>query len=840
MAKKRRNKRMRALCKDVLIILIALGFLGGGAMLFWIASFDIPDLESFSERKVAQSTKIYDRTGEILLYDVHEDIKRTLVLSEDISRHIKNATVAIEDAEFYDHFGIKPTAFLRAVIANLQSGSFSQGGSTLTQQVIKNSLLTTDKKISRKLKEWVLAVKLEREMSKDDILTLYLNETPYGGNIYGIEEASQAFFNKPASDIEIAEAAYLAALPQAPTFFSPYGNNKDQLEERKNLVLSRMQDLGFITDTEYEEAVVAEVEFQPRGELGILAPHFVFYVISQLEEQYGKKAIEERGFKVITTIDYELQQAAEAIVKKFALENSETFEAENAALVALDPRTGDIVTMVGSRDYFDEDIDGNFNVTIARRQPGSAFKPFAYATAFKKGFIPDSIVFDLETEFSTECTPEGEPKNSRDDAEDVCYMPENYTGEFVGPVSMRDALAQSMNIPAIKTLYLAGLNDTLRTARDMGIDGLGNVNQYGLTLVLGGGEVTPLEITSAYSVFANDGMRNEHRAILRIEDSDGNIVHESRTRPRRVLDAEVARMISDVLSDNDARAPLFGSNSLLHFANNDVASKTGTTNDFRDAWIVGYTPTVTVGAWVGNNDNTPMNAVSGLRVSPMWRAFMDVAIETLGDEEFITPRPYEEERLKPIMRGIWQGGEMYTIDKISGKLATEFTPEELREDRVVTEVHSILYWVNKNNPLGAAPRNPSAASQFEYWEHAVRNWVEENNIVEQDSSVIPTEYDTVHLPKNRPVLVVSGVTSGGRYSEYAPLTVSVNTSNGKVLSRVDVFVNNIFVGRSDRAPFTVTFIPSELTQITNTNTIRVVGYDNVLNKGEKEIIFTLN
>lgn len=694
-----------------------------GLGLLWISSFKIPALNTFEERKVSQSTKIYDRTGEILLYDVHENIQRTVVPYNEISRHIKNATVAIEDAEFYKHNGIKIGSFIRAILVNLRAGEFKQGGSTITQQVIKNSLLTTEKEISRKLKEWVLAVKLEKEFSKEEILALYLNESPYGGSIYGIEEASQLFLGKNAKDLSIAESAYLAALPQAPTYYSPYGANRDKLEERKNLVLSRMRTEGFITEEEYNNAIQEIVVFEPRAKIGIRAPHFVFYVIEELEKKYGQKAIEEKGFKVITTLDYHLQEKGEEIVKDFALQNAETFKAENAALVAIDPKSGDILTMVGSRDYFDTTIDGNFNIITAHRQPGSAFKPFVYATAFKKGYTPDTVVFDLETEFSTECTPTGNKKYPSA----VCYKPQNYTDTFVGPVSLRDALAQSMNIPAIKTLYLAGINDSLRTARDLGITSLTNSDQYGLTLVLGGGEVSPLEITSAYGVFANEGMKNTHRAILSIEDSIGNKIFEAHARAEKVMDEEIVRNISDVLSDNTARAPLFGSNSLLYFPNRDVAVKTGTTNDYRDAWIIGYAPNIAVGAWVGNNDNKSMNGVAGLRVSPMWRSFMDAALASLPNEEFVDPRPYNE-NIKPILRGVWLGNTLLQIDIRTNLPSTDITPIEFTREDIVPSVHSILYWVDPKDPLGAPPQNPSKQGQFVNWEYGVLQWARAHNL----------------------------------------------------------------------------------------------------------------
>jgi len=494
----------RTFIKEVFLVFVTLGFFIGGLSFLWVASIDIPDFSSFDTRKVSESTKIYDRTGKVLLYDIHADTKRTVVSFDSISRYIKNATVAIEDAEFYGHIGVRPIATLRAVFIQPLRGKGVQGGSTITQQVVKNTLLTSERTISRKLKEWVLAIKIEQVLSKEDILELYLNEAPYGGNIYGIEEASMSFFGKPSDDVTLAQAAYLAALPQAPTFYSPYGNNTDALIDRKNLVLSRMLELNYITKEEYSSALQEEVDFLPQETFGIKAPHFVIWVRQYLEERYGRDVVENSGLKVTTTLDYGLQQKAEEIVAKHGEENEIKFNAHNAGMIGIDPKTGGVLVMVGSRDYFNTEAEGNFNVTLAHRQPGSSFKPFVYATALMKGYTPDTVVFDLETQFQTTCDVEGKPLSSKIHP-DECYTPTNYDDVYRGPVTLRNALAQSLNIPAIKTLYLAGIRDSLAVASKMGITSLGEQDKYGLTLVLGGGEISLLEATSAYSVFANDG-----------------------------------------------------------------------------------------------------------------------------------------------------------------------------------------------------------------------------------------------------------------------------------------------------------------------------------------------
>jgi len=576
--------------------------------------------------------------------------------------------------------------------------------------------------------------------------------------------------------------------------------------------------------------------FSPQQDIGIKAPHFVFFIREYLEEKYGKREIEERGFKVITTLDFDLQQKAEEIVNRFALSNEENFNAENAGLVAIDPKTGHILVMVGSRNYFDEDIEGNFNVTLAHRQPGSAFKPFVYATAFKKGYTPETIVFDVKTQFQTTCKPDNLTNEPENEDEDSCYSPNNYDEEFRGPVTFREALAQSINVPAIKVLYLAGLSDSLRTAKDLGIGTLTDINRYGLTLVLGGGEVTPLDITSAYGVFANEGVRNPPVGIMRIEDGNGVVIEEFTQKPSRVLDKNAARHISDILSDNEARTPAFGAFSPLYFPGKDVAVKTGTTNDYRDAWTIGYTPNIAVGAWAGNNDNSSMEKrVAGFIITPLWNAFMQEALAVLPEERFKSPSIVDTADLKPALKGLWQGGEAYVIDKVSGKLATEYTPLELREEKVVPDVHSTLYWINKLDPHGPSPEFPARDSQFEFWEYGVQKWVEENNISFEEA--IPTEFDDVHKPEFVPEITIVTPGDANVYNPDSRMSILIKHKNKFPLSKVDFFINGVFIGSAKKPPFAFSFTPSELENLSSQNTLKVIGYDEVFNKGEAETVF---
>lgn len=679
--------------------------------LLWVASLRIPDLSDLTDlsQLAAGSTKIYDRTGEILLYDVSRNMRRTSVDFADVSPNLKNAILAIEDKNFYNHGGIDPKGIARALVNDLKTLSFSQGGSTLTQQAVKNTILTKDKTPTRKLKEAILAQKLESVLSKDKIFEIYLNVIPLGGNIYGVEEASISYLGKPSKDLTLAESAYLAAMIQAPTHFSPYGQYRDELEARKNLVLKEMVETGAIDNAQYEAAQAEKVTFKPRQDTGgIKAPHFVFFVLNYLEEKYGEDAIQHGGLKVTTTLDWSLQQDVEGIAKEYGDRNEAQFNASNNAAVVIDPKTGDILSMTGSRDYFKDSIEGNFNVATGMRQPGSTIKPFIYATLFNKGFTPNSTLFDVPTQFSVNCASNNFTSN------DGCYSPQNFDSQFRGPMSIRSALSLSINIPAVKALYLAGLKDSLATAHAMGITTLNEPERYGLTLVLGGGEVSLLDITSAYSVFANDGIRNPYRSVLKVEDSSGSVLEEGDVASTQVIPAESARMISDILSDVNARASEYGiESSPFYFAGRQVAAKTGTTNDSRDAWVIGYSPNLTVGVWAGNNDNSPMvKKVAGLIAAPMWRAIMLKALPTLPNESFVPP-PATDPNLKPVLRGDWQA---------------EYS---------MGGVHNILHWVNKSNPTGPAPANPASDPQYTNWEYGVQTWLGGHSFGAQPDQGLP-------------------------------------------------------------------------------------------------------
>ena len=841
------HKPKRHIRSLIFLILSALFiFVGVGAL--WIATLPIPDLNSFESRKISDSTKIYDRTGTILLFDTGSNIKRTTVPLSEVSPYIQQAAIAIEDSNFYHNIGIEPLSILRALVMNILSRGYGQGASTITQQVVKNTLLTQDKTITRKIKEWVLAIKLTQTLSKEDILQSYLNEAPYGGTTYGVEEASQTFFGKPAKDVTIAEAAYIAAIPQAPSYYSPYGPHRDDLDARQKTVLSRMKDLGMLSDIEYQKASKEKVVFLTTGSGGIKAPHFVMYVRDYLSQKYGDDMVTNGGLKVITTLDYDMQQKAENVINKFSPSLASNYNASNTAMVAIDPKTGDILTMVGSKDFFDPKIDGNYNIALAQRQPGSTFKPFVYSTLFEKGYTPETVLFDAKTEFSTLCTPDGIPKNPANATSTDCYSPGEYDNIFEGPLTIRQALAQSRNIPAVKALYLAGISNSIKTAKDMGISSLNQPDRYGLTLVLGGGEVSLLDLTSAYGVFANDGVRNHYRSILEVDDTKGNILEKAPTDPTalgstQVIPAEVARTISSILSDTDVRMESL--KSIGESVGRPVAIKTGTTNDYRDVWTLGYTPDLVVGAWAGNNDNSPMqHNVAGLIISPLWGAFMSQVAKNFPPSSFVPP-PTPLTEGKPVLRGIWKGGVSYWTDTVSGKVATQYTPVETMKENVFNSVHSILYWVNKDDPLGPAPIDPNQDSQFASWEKGVRDWLATYEVTHPDfkevtSYVIPTAIDDVHTPESAPKISITSPVNGATIGSQTILPIQIQYVGKSQPLKTEVYINGKYIQTINNSPLNFSFVPSDVTSLNDSNTLTVTVYDTAYNKSQATTSFNIN
>lgn len=792
---------IRNIIRDTVLVLLIVGVLSATIFLVWAANLKTPDLSSFDDRLLGQSAKIYDRTGTVLLYDLSQKVRRTTVPFNTISPYIKQATIAIEDVDFYNHGGIKATSIIRAVFANIFSLKYSQGGSTITQQVVKNSLLTKNKDISRKLKEWVLAIKLEKTTDKDTILNMYLNETPYGGNIYGVEEASQAYFAKKSSDLTLAEAAYIAALPQAPSLYSPYGNNKQLLVDRKNLVLKKMYENKFITEEQYTNALKEEVVFQPKSVGGIKAPHFVMYVKDYLEQKYGTEMLDQGGFKVITTLDWDLEKKAEDIVEKYVKTNEKKFNASNGSMVATDPKTGQILVMVGSRDYFDTAIEGNFNVAVAHRQPGSAFKPFVYATGFMEGMTPSTPVYDVPTQFNSSCSLDNVPLSTSA----KCYSPQNYEGGFKGLMSIRSALAESRNVPAVRMLHVIGVEDSIKTATAMGIQDLSGANQYGLSLALGGAEVSVLDMTSAYGVFGNAGEKAKTTPILSIQTTDGVVVEEFSTSTKQVIPKQAALLMDDVLSDPYARSSIFGVN---YFGGRQVAIKSGTTNDSRDAWVLGFTPSISVGAWMGNNNNKPMVQQASARIiGPMWKEFMDYALTKVPEEQFEEPEPTASST-KPFLRGVWQGPG--------------------------NEIHSELYWLNRDNIQGDVPGFGSRDPLFKYYENGVQNWAANQGYALVNANSISSSTNI----GNTGGFSITSPAMGSSLSKDERATITIGGFDNQT-TQVEYYVNDKIIGKSNESPFSFSFIPSSVAGIEPENDLKAVATQRLGKFLQATTIFTI-
>ncbi|MBI5230168.1 MAG: PBP1A family penicillin-binding protein [Candidatus Magasanikbacteria bacterium] len=719
-----RKKQLARRGLTIAVATLLLIWIIGTFTIAW-SSRTLPDPNKLIERAAQESTKIYDHEGKTLLYEIYRDKKRTLVEINTLPDYIKNATVSVEDKDFYLHKGIAWKSIVRAGFSNIFGLRAGKGGaSTITQQLIKNAILTNEHSFSRKIKEALLALQLERKYAKDQILQLYLNEIPYGGANYGIEAASENFFGKSAKDLTLAEAAALASLPQSP---SKYLNNHSALIARRNYVLQKMSDYGYITKNQAENAKKTELGINTVGSAGTIAPHFVLYVKDQLIEKYGEQMVESGGLKVITSLDVEKQKIAEEAIKAQAEKNEKKYGARNAALVAIDPKNGHILAMIGSKNFFDKKIDGQVNVALRLRQPGSSFKPIVYAAAFEKGYTPDTKLFDVETVFKT-------------DTKD--FTPHNYDGKERGVVTMRQALAGSLNIPAVETLYLTGVDHVLDFAQKIGYTTLNDRSRFGLALVLGGGEVTLLEHVAAYMIFAREGTKIPKVSILKVTDSKGNVLDEWKEEPSaEVVAPQVVRELTSIMTDDSARAFVFSAGSALTLKDRLIAAKTGTTNDWRDGWTVGFTPSLVAGVWAGNNDNTPMKKGSDgvLVAAPIWNKFMRESLKNTPPEPFTPPEPYSAD-IKPILRGEGFGLVRVATNSTNGKLATDATPPDLITYKTFAQNHSILYYLNKDDPTGPPPADPATDPQYLTWEEGVHKWAEKNNIIEEKP---PSEKDSL-------------------------------------------------------------------------------------------------
>ncbi|XOU94238.1 MAG: penicillin-binding protein [Candidatus Kerfeldbacteria bacterium] len=824
--------KLQWLKSNWLLVLIILAFT---FVILIISAFawysrDLPDPDKIMARTIAESTKIYANDGTSLLYEIHGDEKRTLVEIEDIPDIMKQATIAIEDHDFYEHGGFSLAGIIKAtcheVFGNLGGLCPQRGGSTITQQFVKNAILTNERSYTRKIKELVLSYQLEKQFEKDQILQLYFNEIPFGSTLYGVESASQSFLGKPIQDITLSEAAFLASIPNRPTYYSPYGNNTEALSNRLHTVLNEMVKLGFVTEEEAEEARNDNIlaRLKPKYE-NITAPHFVFYVREQLSEKYGEKVIEQGGLRVTTTIDIEKQTIAEEVLETQAEKNKINYNANNAALVSIDTKTGQILAMVGSKDYFNEEIDGNVNVTLRPRQPGSSFKPLVYLTAFNQGFTPETILFDLVTKFKTGAAD---------------YEPKNYDLGERGPVSMRESLAGSLNVTAVKTLYLAGIENVLDAADSFGYSTLGDRSRFGLSLVLGGGEVTLLDHTSAFATFAREGVYHPVVSILKIEDHNGKVLEEYEAREDQVFNKENVRTLNSILSDDGARAYVFGTGSVLTLPGRPVAAKTGTTNDYRDAWTIGYTPSIATGVWVGNNDNSEMRrgAAGSVVAAPIWHNYMKQVVT--GPVETFQTAPANT-TTKDILQGNIEGETALQVDSITGKLIPEECkdtyPELFIEEKIFRIIHNILHYVDKSNPDGPVPADPTIDPQYERWEEPVRRWATENDYLETKPELGDCALRAV---ENQPTIKITSPTKNDTVSTNSlALTVSASasTTSTSALERVDYYIDDVLIGTSKKAPFSLSHTISDTTFENGFHDLKVIVYDKLENFSSETVIF---
>ncbi len=822
----RRQKIVRKILQIAIYVILGLALLTAVAFA-WFAK-DLPTPSKIASRKVTESTKIYDRTGQILLYETG-DQKRTIVTSDQISKSLKDGTVATEDANFYKNHGFETKAILSAIFGRLTGRTNKlRGGSTITQQYVKNSFLTNDRSYTRKFKELILSIELEFMYSKDQILTMYLNEIPYGNGTAGVEAAANMYYGKHASELDLAQSATLIAIPQSPTYYSPYGVHVQDLIIRRNYVIARMVQTGKISKAdgdkaEAEDTTTLGVALKPRSD-SFLAPHFAMYVIDQLVSKYGEDTIQKEGLKVISTLDYPKQQAAQTAIDDGSKKLS-TYGASNAALVAIDPKTGEVLSMIGSLDYFNTKIDGNVNVTDSLRQPGSSFKPIVYSTAFKQPeYSPSKIIFDLQTDFGGG------------------YVPQNYNLHNYGPVTMRQALDNSLNVPAVKVLSLAGIDNVLHTASDLGITSLTkSADQYGLSLALGTGEVKPVEMADAFSTFANGGVRHDIQPVLKVSDSNGNTLFEYKPEKdagKQALDPQIAYELSNILSDNNARALVFGTRSSLYFPDRNVGVKTGTTTDFKDAWTIGFTPSISVAVWVGNNNATKMKegADGSVVAAPIFHEFIQKSLAGTPNETFAVPDGIKE----------------MTVERYSNKLPTASSKDTIKDIFTSWQIPTTQDDVNQNltvcksNEADLAPANAPAAlvenklfrivhsekPDNQNWEGPVHAWAVANGMAD----TLPTT--TCDLSTNLPTVTISSPKNGDNLSGKS--TIIATTSGTNPINSVEFFIDGISIGTAASAPFEKSYDFNNLANGQHKISVVATDSNNITTQAEVSVTSTQN
>lgn len=808
-AKKLARPRWKKWLRRILIALvigIGIAIISGIAVFAWFAK-DLPSPDQLENRVLAESTKIYDKSGQHILYETGQDVRRTYTKIDGISEDLVDATVALEDKNFYNHYGFDPIGIMRSAGINIASDK-QVGGSTITQQFVKLAIVGGDKTYSRKIKELILSVEMERKYDKDQILEFYLNEASYGGVNMGVAAAARSYFDKNPNELTLAQSALLASIPQRPTYY--ISQNQDALYERKDYALDRMAEEGYITKEEAEAAKTEDVTLKQTSSPKV-APHFVDYVLSQLEDDFGAGFINQ-GLKVTTSIDLDKQKIAEEVIADH-IANVESYGGSNAALVSIDAHTGQVLAMVGSKDYYAEDYDGQVNVATSLRQPGSSFKPIVYLTAFANGYNPSTVLFDVETDFPTETGN---------------YHPRNYNLGTAGPLSMRRALATSLNIPAVKTLYLVGVDKALDTAESLGYSSFQDRSRFGLAVVLGGGEVQLLEHTSAFATFAREGKRHPVATILKVEDQKGEVLYEWTNTEEQVVDQAAVQHLNSVLSDSGARGSTFAN---LNIPGKTIAGKTGTTNDFRDAWTMAYTPSFATGVWTGNNDNTSMNnhADGTYLAAPIMNDYMSRILEGLPDETFTAPPSVNAN--KPVLWGeIGTKVEKY-VDKNTQLIipdeCVDSYPEEFKQKREFKEVHTILHYLKKDDPAGAPPSDPTQDAMYNSWEAAVQKWAGgQDEYVSEE-----TEYEDCNLRSSdqTPKVSITSPSSGSKLtSSTFDIETSINPGSGRSIKKVEYIIDATTVDVKTSQPFTSTYSPTSLTTGTHTLTVRVTNdRDNV-------------
>ena len=760
--------------------LIAFLFLSFMVVFAWF-SRDLP-----SPGKLAQgdqtATIFYDRDGKVL-FQMYKDKNRLPIAFKDIAGTLKKGTIAIEDKDFYKHGAISNTGILRSLILLILRQKISGGGSTITQQLIKNVLLDSQQTTTRKVKEIILSYAAEEKYTKDQILEMYLNEAPYGGSFYGVGSAAKGYFGKSPNQLSLLESAFIAGLPQSPTVYSPFIGVKNAWKGRTKNVLRRMREDRYITPDQEKKALAQmnSLTFS-KSRMSINAPHFVFYVKELIEKEYGTKILDQ-GLKIKTSLSLDVQQKAEKIVKE-EIDGIKKFKVGNGAVVVLDSQSDEVLGMVGSYDYNDSEY-GNFNSAIAKRQPGSAIKPITYALALEKGYTAATTLMDVKTVFPVKDQPD--------------YVPVNYDGKFRGPVQLRFALANSYNIPAVKLVSMIGISDFLERADLMGLHTLAptqeNLNRFGLSITLGGGEVTLLDLSNAFAVFARGGVRKEPVAILEIKDHNGKIIFKARpSAETKVLSREIAFIISHILSDNNARSDAFGLNSYLNIPGKTVAVKTGTTNDKKDNWAVGFTKGITVGVWVGNNDNTVMDprVTSGSTgASPIWYTLMGQLLKKYSDGIIDKPDKVKALQIDPLFGGLPKDGsktrseyfiegtgpkdmssfyKKAKISKSNGKLANDI------EIKTGNYEEKDCYVVNESDPISQDGKNR--------WQEGIDNWRKEQG---DDKWKCPTE---ISDNKSEDVVVsIKNISDHSTITEKT-FTVRIKTVSMSNLKNVKIFLNN--------------------------------------------------